>query len=265
MGPPVYSERDLVPVPGAPAPDGAPLLLVHWLAAPDPMELNRRIGRALRELGFDWMDCCAIALRDGAPSVVRCFGSHAHAAWTRTYFDEGLDKVDMRLAHALRSKVPFAWDVDEAAIWLGPQPTLQQQRVPQLLRAFGIQSGLTVIMPDGLRPDECTAVCLQSAQPRLGRMDDTVFGRSTVFALCLQQLLVTYRCLAPARAGTGARLSPTRVEILRQLALGQSNKQIAGRLQLSCDTIEYHLRELRRHFNARNRIELARATMGLGL
>ena len=48
-------------------------------------------------------------------------------------------------------------------------------------------------------------------------------------------------------------------EILRGLALGQSDKEIAYRLNLSAHTVDYHMRRLRQRFAVRNRVQLAHA------
>jgi DNA-binding NarL/FixJ family response regulator len=53
-------------------------------------------------------------------------------------------------------------------------------------------------------------------------------------------------------------LSPREREILGLIAAGQTSKEIAGRLQLSCATIDTHRRNLMRKARARNAAELIR-------
>ena len=65
------------------------------------------------------------------------------------------------------------------------------------------------------------------------------------------------------RAGTqhaesNADLSTRESEVLRQIALGYSNKEIAARLELSVKTIEVHKANAMRKLNLTSRIELVR-------
>lgn len=57
-----------------------------------------------------------------------------------------------------------------------------------------------------------------------------------------------------------AELSDMRRDILRCLADGLSDKEIARRLSLSCYNVNYHLKYLRKRFSARNRVQLISAT-----
>jgi DNA-binding NarL/FixJ family response regulator len=50
----------------------------------------------------------------------------------------------------------------------------------------------------------------------------------------------------------------TRHRILSCLAEGLSDKQIAARLDLSLSNVDYHMRQLRLSFGARNRVQLLR-------
>jgi DNA-binding CsgD family transcriptional regulator len=46
-------------------------------------------------------------------------------------------------------------------------------------------------------------------------------------------------------------------EILRAVERGLSDKEIAARLGISTYAVDYHMRQLRRQFGARNRVQLA--------
>ena len=67
----------------------------------------------------------------------------------------------------------------------------------------------------------------------------------------------------PFPAGNGcsaASLLPTTQQyILQHLLQGRSDKEIANRLDLSAHTVDYHMRQLRRRFAARNRVQLVNA------
>jgi DNA-binding NarL/FixJ family response regulator len=60
-----------------------------------------------------------------------------------------------------------------------------------------------------------------------------------------------------------AELSSVQGDILRCVARGLSNKEIARNLVMSSSNVDYHLRCLRKRFLARNRVQLVRAAMTL--
>lgn len=265
MWPTLYTELDLTSPPQRPPgtmPQSAgPALLERWFAAASPQALRREIADTLRSLGFDWMSLASIDWHDGTPVVTRLLCSHAHARWTEAYFGEGLAWTDPRLPLALTSSLPLAWSVDRPEAWLDAAlATPDQQRFPALLREAGIGSGVIVQVRNTERCGERSLVSLSARCADIEWIKEPVVGRVMMFAHCLHELCAVRRSVTPAQnspaATEGALASPTRREILRHLAQGRSNKQIAHRLQLSADTVKYHLRELRRHFNVRNRIEL---------
>jgi DNA-binding CsgD family transcriptional regulator len=265
MWPTLYTEHDLTPpperAPGAVPSPTDPALLERWLAAASPDVLRRQVADALRALGFDWMSLASIDWRDGTPVATRLLCSHAHARWTEAYFGEGRAWADPRLPLALASALPLAWSIDRPDAWLDTAlATPEQLRFPALLRDAGIGSGLIVQVRGTDQSNGRSLVSLSARRADIEWMNEAVIGRVMMFARCLHELCTVRRGVAPAHdtpaANDGALASPTRREILRHLAQGRSNKQIAYRLQLSADTVKYHLRELRRHFNVRNRIEL---------
>lgn len=66
-------------------------------------------------------------------------------------------------------------------------------------------------------------------------------------------------CATEVAAAHRPAVSPTQRAILHDLARGLCDKQIAGRLQLSPHTVDYHMRQLRKRYGARNRVQLVQA------
>jgi len=60
------------------------------------------------------------------------------------------------------------------------------------------------------------------------------------------------------RRGGPAGLTSREVEVLRQLATGLPNKEIARRLVISHRTVDHHLRNIFTALGVRSRVELAR-------
>ena len=60
-------------------------------------------------------------------------------------------------------------------------------------------------------------------------------------------------------------LTRSQLAILRLVVEGRSNREIAGAVHLSENTVKFHVRELFRKLNARNRVEAAMAAVRRGL
>lgn len=80
------------------------------------------------------------------------------------------------------------------------------------------------------------------------------------------RLLSTF-CQPKNKPSTGAltfsQLTPREQQILREVALGQTNKEIARRFGLSEKTIKHYMTNILQKLGARNRVEAIAATNGL--
>ena len=187
----------------------------------------------VRSIGFDGMTFADSAGRL-TPRLRSVLCTHAPSV-----------DIDLLLHRALRSSLPLAWDIRD----------MQDCAVPAQPRAAGIGSGLLVIVRRNLGSAEHSVVSLHSKRASADWIDGATIGQSLLFAHCLCDW-VSERSNEPELAAEGALASPTRREILNHLVQGRSNKQIAYTLHLSAETVKYHTRELRRHFNVRNRVQL---------
>lgn len=85
-------------------------------------------------------------------------------------------------------------------------------------------------------------------------------GKSYVDSQLTQKVMGAYgsRSTGPLRGeGTGS-VSDRESEVLRLIAWGYSNKEIAGRLELSVKTVEAHKSNAMRKLNMRSRIDIVR-------
>jgi two-component system, NarL family, response regulator DesR len=89
-----------------------------------------------------------------------------------------------------------------------------------------------------------------STEDILAALAYTATGRTVLPAGWQQQL-------PAAQDGDGAKLSPRHRQILAQIAAGRRNKEIALDLQLSQNTIKFHIRALYSRLGVRNRVEAA--------
>ena len=84
-------------------------------------------------------------------------------------------------------------------------------------------------------------------------------GRSYVDSELTHKVLDGYaRSTGPLRGEGTAKVSDRESEVLRLIAWGYSNKEIAGRLDLSVKTVEAHKSNAMRKLNMRSRIDIVR-------
>jgi DNA-binding NarL/FixJ family response regulator len=104
-------------------------------------------------------------------------------------------------------------------------------------------------------------VLKQSAPTELINAIRTVrSGRSYVDSELTQKVLGRYvgRTLGPLRGEGTKEISERESEVLRFIAWGYSNKEIASRLDLSVKTVEAHKSNAMRKLNMRSRIDIVR-------
>ena len=68
-----------------------------------------------------------------------------------------------------------------------------------------------------------------------------------------------------ADAATSAGLTPRQLQIIRRVAEGRTNREIAAELYLSVRTVDMHVRHSLIALGCRSRIDAARKASGLGL
>lgn len=86
----------------------------------------------------------------------------------------------------------------------------------------------------------------------------------------LQSYLVKKAALSgqresPEKDGTRQDLTPREIEILRLVAMGHSNKEIAEKLAISVKTVENHKTKIKERLRVQTRADLVRYAMAKGL
>jgi len=70
---------------------------------------------------------------------------------------------------------------------------------------------------------------------------------------------------SPSMSGPGGSLSGRELEVLRELAMGQTNAQVAEKLYLSVRTVENHRAHIFQKLGVNTRVELVRRAIDAGL
>lgn len=259
----LFDDPDLLPAADLVPRGTEPALARDLRTAPTAAERHRTVGRALEALGAQWLGYMQVGLVRGRPVPRRWFLPHAHGEWVRHNIGDRHHEVDPRLADAVVLRVPFVWEIGALArrVEAGPRPD-HGRRFIAGLRANGIGSGVWLGVP-GDTPDDYTVIGLDARSETSGWVNDVVIGQALVTALSVHEFLLQ-RLPAAGDPAAPQGLSVTQQGVLDGLLAGHSDKVIAHRLQLSSHAVDYHMRQLRRRFAARNRVQLVHAACALG-
>ena len=242
----------------SPARRGDPPLLSALHTTRDLGQRRALIDAQLHRLGFDALGYTRMRWVHGRPQPLAACTAHSDGTWAAHYFRNGYEQVDPRLHEIAASTLPCLWEVaDLAQRAPGHWSRAQLGRFVDDLRASGARSGLMVAI-SGPHPYERGCVSLRSAQPGAGRPDGTALGQALTLAYCVHEFYSrSALALQPCEpAAPEDRLPVLQAAILRGLAQGWGDKQIAARLNLGAHGVDYHLRQLRKRFGAHNRVQL---------
>ena len=242
----------------SPARRGDPPLLAALHATRSLGQRRALIDAQLQRLGFDALGYTRMRWQHGRLQPLAACTAHSDGTWAAHYFRNSYEQVDPRLHEVAASTLPCLWEVTDLAQRApGHWPRAQLSRFINDLRASGARSGLMVAV-SGPSPHERGCVSLRSAQPGMGRAGGTALGQSLTLAYCVHEFYSRSALAAPPCEPQKPqdRLPALQAAILRGLAQGWGDKQIAARLNLGAHGVDYHLRQLRKRFGARNRVQL---------
>jgi len=254
----LYQEPASLGPSARPAVARGPSLLSDLLAAESLAERRRTVAAVLHAIGFEWLAYGRLMSHgDRADPISMCV-THTDAAWAQHYFSQSYHEVDPRLRGGLQSSLPHAWTIEglhEEARCSAPQSALR--RFVADLADTGMRAGAMLVLP-GPAGSERHFVSLLTRTPGNGWMDGALLGQVLTLGLCVHEFSTRYTEV-PVAAAPAPTLTPIQREILEMVAQGASDKQIAYELHLSSHAVDYHMRQLRRRFAVRNRVQLTQA------
>lgn len=251
-----------------------PALLHRLLAADTPRARQQTVRDMIRSLGFDTLVYGRFACEGGRWLSQAFCTTYADEPWLQRYVCASYHRVDPRLASALGSSLPCIWSIESLHAALDAEddaPSLARAFVDDL-RSTGMRSGALLALPGlALGPQAGLArhvVSLGSRREGTAWLDDAVLGQVLTLGICLNELYTRHLPM-PTQAQPAEAMHPglsaLQRAILECVAHGLADKQIAARLSLSLHNVDYHLRQLRRRFSARNRVQLTQAAQRAGL
>jgi DNA-binding CsgD family transcriptional regulator len=252
---------------------GMPRLMRKLLEARSAREREQHVGEALQACGFDWCDYGTLENTPQGLQPRSFVGTYANGTWVQRYFGARHYEVDPRLAEAAASGLPLVWDTDLLqARTAGAAEPARLQRMVDDLHDSGIRSGVLFNVPGAAGPALRTVVALSSSTAGSEWIVDRILGQALTFALSMHEFHVRYTRLPAAPGGPAAAdaealrapLTAVQQEVLRGLEHGLSDKEIAAQLGISTYAVDYHMRQLRKQFGVRNRVQLASAGAAAG-
>jgi DNA-binding CsgD family transcriptional regulator len=262
----LYGERQLVLNDFGRRQGGIPRMVSDLRAAATPEEREHLVRGMLHAIGFEWMGYGTMLHVQGEVVPRSFFTSYTPPKWTEHYFSERYYEIDPRHHEAPCSGLPLVWDLDDldTSLQNHPMKSLARRFIDDL-RDSGIRSGIFLCLASPSNTAERTVVSMCSSAANRRWIVDGVVGQALTLGLCLHEFLSRDTHVAGPPASAKGRLSPLQQEILQCLIRGLSDKEIAYRLNLSAYNVDYHLRQLRRRFAARNRVQLVSAAMASSL
>ncbi len=240
-----------------------PSLLNRMLAAQGPDEHHGIVRSLCLSLGFEWMAYGQLTPGDEPGMPASICTTWSDAAWLMRYVDGGFFDVDPRLREALQSNLPCVWAIDDLPLRApGGIASEHFARFTGALREAGMRSGIVFALPGNPAGQERCFISLVSRRGGCAWINDTVLGQAWTLALCVHEY--QSQLAAPAQGADEPlavvplpfKLTPMQQSILRCLASGLGDKGIASYLGLTLHNVDYHMRQLRKRFGVRNRVQL---------
>jgi DNA-binding CsgD family transcriptional regulator len=236
-----------------------PGVYAELLSACTLEERHAAVRGRLATLGFHSLDYGRVGANAHGETVANGFClTYARRAWAERYFGLNYHAIDPRIPQALRSRLPLVWDV----AWVRAHAQRAEQDAPQMapmlhalsddLAAYDGASGVMAALAPASGAG-WTLIGATSRREGSDWIDDALIGHVLNLFIGVHALLC-----AVDRPPAGTELSAVQRQILACVAEGLSDKQIASRLGQSASNVDYHLRQLRRRFNVRNRVQLGR-------
>ena len=198
--------------------------------------------------------------------------ARAEHAWLRGDLMAELPLV--REVHGMAEDLGYPWALDELARWLGMagEAALHSGRTPFAREIDGDHAGAAKLWQDLGCPFERAAALAASTDPGLQRAGLAQW--EDLGALPAVHLLVEQRRAAglpvprgpnAATRGTPGGLTQRELEVLREVAAGRTNPQIAAALHLSPKTVGHHVSHLLDKLGAHSRAEAVAKATQIGL
>jgi LuxR family quorum-sensing transcriptional regulator LasR len=221
------------------------------------LEWTENIKRICREIGYEDFIVSLTRKRDEGPrdAYVRCSCS---PEWCNLYEANHLELIDPSVSHCKENSLPLLWSPE---IFSGRSSKFIYDEAA----AYGLRSGVVLPIhgPDSLQGRLFVASSRQPGseeyQAMLRNLGELTFLRDVVSD--------TVRRFLPHAHGSAERpkLTTRESEVLSWLVAGETSIEIAKRLHCSRSNVEFHIKNLRRKFQANSRRQVVVRAIAAGL
>lgn len=237
--------------------------LLHELFAAQSAEQRRDVmSAAVERLGFNRLTYERFRIIDGRPVMTSLYVCVGDQEWSRWYWTARFQSIDPRLSHALGSSLPIRWNLQSLR---QTSSDVDPDSLGVFLRALhvaGLRSGAMLAIKGPVR-GERSIISLSAPTPEHAVSGDALIKSALLLGLAMHAFFTACDQSPPEPAVVAPALGSQQLRILQGLARGLTDREIAVELALSRHGVDYHLRQLRKFFNTRNRIELVQAALGV--
>ncbi|CAN7296447.1 LuxR family transcriptional regulator [Trinickia sp. LjRoot230] len=224
----------------------------------------RALSMALSLLGFDSLAHLTL-LRSGKRTIAAYMPMHymQTAYWNR-YFGEGHYEIDPCAIAAHQNAKPLVWSL--AGLHAFVSPAGENPRKQDLLKSMArhaMKSGITFRISSRLH-DIDSILHFTSSNSSQNWITPSLISITMALGFGIHEILSTF-ITHDIKVKLIGDLSDMQYAILASLATGMSDKEIAMKLHTTHHNIDYHLRELRKHYGVSNRTQLAFVGGQLGI
>lgn len=233
-------------------------------------ERHRIVSGLLHLIGFSTFAYVALELTRERVDRLFLHEAFIPSTYRGDYVRQRYHEIDPRTFGARRANAPMVWDLhylreqsNDADMICTDQAHEAFEGFITMMRDDRMCSGL--MFPMAI-PGTRMHAFMSFTAPRRNR--DWITSTTIEQALSIGMSVHTFassQLLAAARERAPNGLTPFERELLVGIAEGASDKEIGRRLDTSQHNVDYHLRKLRKRFNAANRIELTYLTSKLEL
>jgi DNA-binding CsgD family transcriptional regulator len=226
------------------------------LEAPGSEERQALMREVIQRAGFDSLCYCRIVRIGEFVSRAAWFDTYSPPGWAERYGHEQFFGIDPRVTYACRFEWPFAWDLESMfSTPMAERCEVFARRFTHAMKQAGLHSGVSFGLATGNALEHCI-VTLSSAQTGRTRIADTTLGEAYAIGVGLHAFIeARAHSLMPSL--TAETLNDVQRSILRFVTQGLSDREMAESLSMSAHNIGYHLRQLKKIYNAQNRVQLA--------
>lgn len=231
------------------------LLMADFTAATSEADLLQRAQPIGQALGMNHVLFGVQVARRNTEPLVHVVSGYP-AAYDQMYRDRGFVRLDPTVPHCMTRDDAMVWDPAD-------YKTPESHEVLDEARRFGLGYGLSIAVRRGTHAQLMFSMARDRPFESQREIDHAIAGAkvlATIGLHVIENIVVPQLELAHR-----PHLTPRELECLKWLAQGKSNSVIGDILNLSEDTVEFHVKNLYKKLDVTTRLQAAIKALELKL